>query len=99
VSQDKLIETVKGWIGRWKIGGDNHFFTPKEWQKRGEEIGSYADLTLTCEGQLNHILNGYVSDSRHLIDDFSRVVNGTGYYWEWGYAWSVHFYKMEEKKS
>jgi hypothetical protein len=98
MSQDKLKESIQKWIDKWKLNGDNHFYTTKEWQDKGEEIGSYADLTLVCEGNLNYVLNGYSSDSRHLIDDFNRVVNTSGYWWEWGFSWSVHFYKMEEKK-
>lgn len=92
---NKLRETIQNWMNKWDVGGDNKFYTPKGWEKRGEEVGVYADLTLTCEGQLNHILNGHVADARHLTDDFSRVVKGAGYWWEQGYAWSIHFYKID----
>jgi hypothetical protein len=95
MNEDKLKESVEKWIGKWKLGGDSSFYTPKQWQEKGEEIGAYADLTLVCEGSLNHVLNGYASDSNHLIDDFNRVVNEAGYWWEWGFSWSVHFYKKD----
>jgi hypothetical protein len=94
---EELKVAILKYIDRWGLGKDHRFYDPKEWQGRGEEMGQYADLTLTCEGTLNHVLNGYRTDSRHLIDDFNRTVNGTGYWYEWGHAWSIHFYKMEKK--
>lgn len=95
---EKLKSAVVKYLERWSLKGDNHFYSPKEWSARGEEIGVYADLTLTCEGEFNHTINGYMSDSRHLIDDFNRTVNNAGFWWEFGFAWSLHFYRMEGKK-
>lgn len=91
---DKLRGVVEDYLRRWGVGGDNHFYTPKEWQDRGEEVGLYADLTLTCEGELNHLLNGYVRDYRGIVADLENSLKKVGYWYELGYAWSVHFYKL-----
>lgn len=95
---DDLKAAIEKYVARWSLGGNHTFYDPKQWQERGEEIGLYADLTLTCEGDLYNILNGYASDSTQLSDDFSRIVNAAGYWWEPGYTWAFHFYKMEGKQ-
>lgn len=94
---DNLRAAIEGYVARWGLGGNHAFYTPKEWQGRGEEVGQYADLTLTCEGDLYGILNGHASDSRQLMDDFSRTVEGAGYWWMQGTTWSVHFYRREKQ--
>jgi hypothetical protein len=91
---DKLRTVVEEYIKRWDLSGYNRLYTPKEWLDRHEKIGLGADLTLVCEGEFNHLLNGYVRDYRGILGDLEDSLEKIGYWYELGYAWSVHFYKI-----
>jgi len=73
---------------------DTRWYTPQEWAERGEEYGHKAVLNLTCEGPLNHALNyGWEEHPPfHTQTRSQEIAEAHGYWFELGYAWSVHFY-------
>lgn len=71
---------------------DTHFYTQQEWQSRGEPYGNAAELSLTFEGALYRVLN---YEGGGLEGQFYEIAKKYGYMVELGYAWSAHFYKLD----
>ena len=46
-------------------------------------------ITMSFEGPLNHVLNGYVSGWVKLENEFSKLFEKHGLYFEMGYSWSL----------
>lgn len=51
-------------------------------------------LSMSFEGYLNHILNGYSYGWVKLEAEFSNMFEKYGYYYEMGYSWSLSAYKI-----
>lgn len=65
--------------------------------KNPKDYFEYANpntLSMSFEGSLNHVLNGYVRGWIKLEEEFSKLFNKHGYYYEMGYAWSLSAYKI-----
>lgn len=58
------------------------------------EYANPNTLSMSFEGALNHVLNGYVSGWVKLKEEFSNIFKKYGYYYEMGYAWSLSTYKL-----
>lgn len=58
------------------------------------EYGNPDTLSMSFEGPLNHVLNGYVRGWVKLEYQFSKLFNKYGYYYELGYAWSLSAYEV-----
>ena len=69
---------------------DTCFYTQDEWKARGEPFGNKAELSLTFEGALYHVLNYH---GGKLAEKFYALAAKHGYMVELGYAWSAHFYQ------
>jgi hypothetical protein len=69
-----------------------------EYEKRNpRDYFEYANpdtLSMSFEGPLNHVLNGYVRGWLKLEEEFSKLFNNYGYYYEMGYAWSLSVYEL-----
>lgn len=94
---DALKKAIEEWARKNDLWIDSRFYSPEEWAARGEPFGNEAVLTLTTEGPLNHVLNlhdinGSYRYSIKMHDEFNRLVLACGYWYEMGYAWTVHFY-------
>ena len=57
------------------------------------EYANPDTITMTFEGGLNHILNGYISGWTKVEQEFSDIFEKYGYYYEMGYSWSLSVYE------
>lgn len=65
--------------------------------KNPKDYFEYANpdtLSMSFEGPLNHVLNGYVHGWVKMENEFSKLFNKYGYYYELGYAWSLSAYEL-----
>lgn len=51
-------------------------------------------ITMSFEGSLNHVLNGYVPGWTKLESEFGKLFEKYGLYYEMGYAWSLAAYEL-----
>lgn len=58
------------------------------------EYANPNTLSMSFEGPLNHVLNGYVRGWTKLEHQFSKLFKKHGYYYELGYAWSLSAYEL-----
>ena len=58
------------------------------------EYGNPDTLSMSFEGPLNHVLNGYVRGWVKLESEFSKLFEKYGYYFEMGYSWSLSAYEL-----
>lgn len=97
---EALRHEIYEWVKKNRLGPDVFFYSAADWQKRGEEYGNTAPLTVTFEGTLNHVLNYPRSeeDVRLYREFMEEIPERHGFYVEQGYAWSAHFYQTEGKE-
>lgn len=58
------------------------------------EFANSKTITMSFEGPLNHILNGYVRGWSKLEREFAKLFEKYGLYYEMGYAWSLSAYEL-----
>lgn len=58
------------------------------------EFANPETLSMSFEGDLNYVLNGYVRGWDKLEEEFSQIFEKHGYYYEMGYAWSLSAYEL-----
>jgi hypothetical protein len=58
------------------------------------EYGNPKTLSMSFEGSLNHILNGYASYSWKSEESFSKLFKKYGLYYELGNAWNLSAYEI-----
>ena len=58
------------------------------------EYGNPETLSMSFEGPLNHVLNGYVNGWTKLENQFAKLFDKYGLYYEMGYSWSLSAYKI-----
>ena len=58
------------------------------------EYGNPETLSMSFEGSLNYVLNGYVRGWTKLEEEFGKLFNKHGLYYEMGYSWSLSAYKI-----
>lgn len=58
------------------------------------EYANPNTLSMSFEGSLNHVLNGYVHGWVKLEAEFSKLFEKYGLYYEMGYAWSLSAYEI-----
>lgn len=51
-------------------------------------------ITMSFEGGLNHVLNGYVPGWVKLEEEFGKLFEKYGLYYEMGYSWSLAAYEL-----
>lgn len=57
------------------------------------EYANPKTLSMSFEGPLNHVLNGYVRGWVKLEHQFGKLFKKYGYYYELGYSWSLSAYE------
>ena len=65
--------------------------------KNPRDYFEYANpdtLSMSFEGNLFHVLNGYVSGWTKLEQQFAKLFEKHGFYYELGYAWSLSAYEI-----
>lgn len=58
------------------------------------EYGNPDTLSMSFEGGLNHVLNGYTRGWVKLEEQFGKLFEKYGLYYEMGYAWSLSAYEI-----
>lgn len=58
------------------------------------EYGNPDTLSMSFEGALYRVLNGYVYSFSQLEQQFSKLFEKYGLYYEMGYAWSLSAYEI-----
>lgn len=58
------------------------------------EYANPKTLSMSFEGSLNHVLNGYITGWTKLEKEFCDLFNKHGYYYEMGHAWNLSAYKI-----
>lgn len=77
------------------LRGDARFYSREEWEDRGEDYGRNAYLTLVIDGSPLFELLNYCTNVK-TYDAFDAMVRDTGFWFELGYAWTVHFYGSDQ---
>ena len=65
--------------------------------KNPKDYFEYANpdtLSMSFEGSLNHVLNGYISGWTKLEKEFSELFEKHDLYYEMGYSWSLSAYEL-----
>jgi hypothetical protein len=90
-----IAEAVRQWLREMELDFGTRVYTREEWRKRGEQWGNNAPVTITAEGEFNHLMNDY--EEKDVEEAFfrrwDRFLSGLGLWWEFGYAWSIHLYE------
>ncbi len=58
------------------------------------EYANPKTLSMSFEGNLNHVLNGYTSYSWRLEEEFSMLFKKHGLYYELGHSWNLSAYEI-----
>ena len=58
------------------------------------EYANPKTLSMSFEGSLNHVLNGYVHGWVNLEEQFSKLFKKYGLYYEMGHAWNLSAYEI-----
>ena len=58
------------------------------------EYANPKTLSMSFEGSLNYVLNGYISGWTRLENEFLELFNKYGYYYEMGHSWNLSAYKI-----
>lgn len=59
------------------------------------EYGNPDTLSMSFEGPLYHMLNGYVGGWVKKENEFMKLFEKYGYYFEYGHAWNLSAYSLE----
>ena len=57
------------------------------------EYANPKTLSMSFEGGLNHVLNGYIPGWTKLEEEFGKLFNKYGLYYELGHAWNLSAFK------
>jgi hypothetical protein len=92
-----LKNKLMGFLKANDLDTDVCFYTPAEWNARGESVGDGSLATLTFEGPLYSVLslNNGVEYFDEIDQGLKTVLDEFGLYYECGYAWSMHFYRKD----
>lgn len=58
------------------------------------EYGNPDTLSMSFEGSLNYVLNGYTERAWKLEEEFNKLFKKYGLYYEMGYSWSLSAYEL-----
>ena len=58
------------------------------------EYANPNTLSMSFEGPLYHVLNGYVQGWTKLEAQFQKLFEKYGYYFEYGHAWNLSAYEL-----
>lgn len=61
------------------------------------EYGNPDTLSMSFEGGLNYVLNGYTKGSARLEEEFSGLFKKYNLYYEYGHAWNLSAYEIKEE--
>lgn len=58
------------------------------------EYANPKTLSMSFEGSLNHILNGYTNGCWKLEEEFNKLFKKYGLYYEFGHSWNLSAYEI-----
>ena len=58
------------------------------------EYANPKTLSMSFEGSLNHVLNGYTNGGWKLEEEFSKLFKKYGLYYEFGHSWNLSAYEI-----
>lgn len=58
------------------------------------EYANQKTLSMSFEGSLNYVLNGYASGAWRLEEEFNKLFKKYGLYYEFGHSWNLSAYKI-----
>ena len=58
------------------------------------EYANSKTLSMSFEGSLNHVLNGYTNGGWKLEEEFSKLFKKYGLYYEFGHSWNLSAYEI-----
>ena len=58
------------------------------------EYANTKTLSMSFEGELNHVLNGYMNGSMKLQAQFCNLFNKYKLYYEFGHSWNLSAYEI-----
>lgn len=95
-----MVEALRKDLDAWldadggRLRGDARIYSAEEWADRGEPYGRTSALTLTIDGSPLYMALNHGEPSWDIMEELDAIANRHGYWWELGYAWSVHFYPL-----
>lgn len=90
----KLRRVVDKFLDDRHLRGDAKLYSKTEWKERGEPYGNEAALTLVIDGSpMFEALNCGEGNGWKTMEAFQEAVESCGFWYELGFAWSVHFYE------
>lgn len=69
-----------------------HFYTPKDWEDRGETYLQGSKLVLLFEGSILYVCLNYGEDGWKFQTKLNELLNEFGVYYELGYSWCLGIY-------
>jgi hypothetical protein len=100
ISDEELaFQLVNKWLSELTDieRGDAKAYTAKEWRDRGEPYGKNSLATIVIDGSwLYDVFNAYdcAGFAQKVEMRFSNLLGGRGFFYEMGFAWSLHIYKI-----
>jgi hypothetical protein len=89
----KAIRILNEWLASHEyMKGDAKIYTTQEWRDRGEKYGRGAFCTLTLDGSPLYNMVNYMEMPK-LHEEFQEMLRKNGFYYDLGYAWSMHIYE------
>jgi hypothetical protein len=90
-------EALEAYWRKEDLWFDAKWWTPDEWRALGNEYGNDAVLNLTFEGPLYREFNvPWESHPPFAVQERTyEIQQQFGLYHELGYAWSMHFYPIQ----
>ena len=75
-----------------EIAGDAKVYSQDEWENdRREEYGRNAYATMVIDGSAFYDMFNWYS-MKNVLNEFHKMLEENKFYFELGYAWSVHIY-------
>ena len=87
-----LKEALTEFLVENDLGCDAFFCSPNVWQTKEEYCGN-ADLILAIDGSPLYAILNY-GEWRSMEEQFVNICSLHGYYYEFGCAWYLGFYKL-----
>lgn len=91
----KALASWSEWEGEagHKVNDDLYLYENKD-PLRYIEYANPNTITMSFEGPLYHVLNGYVRGGYKLEEQLQELFKKYGYYFEYGHAWNLSAYEL-----
>ncbi|MDF2394846.1 hypothetical protein GWQ44_04810 [Pseudomonas sp. 3MA1] len=88
----RLLLAFEDWLVREGLLGDAKFYTPAEWQKRGEDYHNDAVAIMVFDGSTVHHMLNFGCD----LTEFDDIFESFGFWYELGHSWNLGIYPEED---